>query len=48
MFPFHFLASRLEALGVGPDAAQLADDAGRLLGDRNRVDHSVLTSAAYR
>jgi hypothetical protein len=36
------LVSRLEALGFGPDATQLAEDAGRLLGDRNRVVHSVL------
>jgi hypothetical protein len=36
------LVPQLEALGLGPDAAQLAEDAGRLLGDRNRVVHSVM------
>lgn len=36
------LVPRLEAFGVGPDAAQLADDAGSLLGERNRVVHSVM------
>lgn len=40
---------RLEALGLGPDGAQLAGDAGRLLGERDRIAHSVMmivTSAA--
>lgn len=36
------LVPRLKALGLGPDAAQLAEDAGRLLGDRSRVVHSVM------
>jgi hypothetical protein len=36
------LVPRLATLGLVPDAAQLADDAGRLLEERNRVVHSVM------
>jgi hypothetical protein len=39
---YRLLVPRLEALGVGPAACQLGDDAGRLLQERNRVVHSVM------
>lgn len=39
---YRTLVPRLEAFGLGPDVGQLADDAGRLLNERNRVVHSVM------
>lgn len=36
------LVPRLDAIGLGPDVGQLADEAGRLLEARNRVVHSVM------
>jgi hypothetical protein len=39
---YRTLVTRLEAVGLGLDAAQLAEDAGRLLEKRNRVVHSVM------
>ena len=39
---YRALVPKLEAFGLGPDAGQLADDAGRLLEARNRVVHSVM------
>jgi hypothetical protein len=39
---YRALVPKLEAFGLGPDAGQLAVDAGRLLEARNRVVHSVI------
>ncbi len=36
------LVPRLEVLGLDPDVAQLANDAGRLLAERHRVVHSMM------
>ena len=42
---YRALVPRLEALGLGPDVAHLADDAQRLLAERHRVVHSVMMTA---